>query len=114
VTYTAYVLLQFFRRFPTVLNCVDCFRIIGGKPLAIIVGTAFVLNLMLGCASSILTTSIALNSITGHGTCTIIFVFVSAVAAWLLCLPRKMNFMANVGSECRLPASTTCLHLTPH
>lgn len=43
VTYTAYILLQFFRRYPTVLNCVDCFRIIGGKPLAIVVGTAFVL-----------------------------------------------------------------------
>jgi hypothetical protein len=43
VTYIAYVLLQFFRRYPTVLNCVDCFRIIGGKPLAILVGTAFVL-----------------------------------------------------------------------
>lgn len=99
VTYTAYVLLQFFRRYPTVLNCVDCFRIIGGTPLAIVVGTAFVLNLILTCSSAVLTMSIALNSITEHATCTVAFIAVPAVASWLLCMPRKMTFLAHFGSK---------------
>lgn len=99
VTYTAYVLLQFFRRYPTVLNCVDCFRIIGGKPLAIVVGTAFVLNLILTCSSAVLTMSIALNSISEHAICTVGFVAIPAVASWLLCMPRKMTFLAHFGSK---------------
>ncbi|KAF2830949.1 hypothetical protein CC86DRAFT_341457 [Ophiobolus disseminans] len=97
VTYTAYVLLQFFRRYPTVLNCVDCFRIIGGQLLAIVVGTAFVLNLILTCASSIITMSIALNSLSEHALCTILFILIPAIVSWLLCIPRKMKFMADFG-----------------
>ncbi|KAH3908963.1 hypothetical protein HBH56_166120 [Parastagonospora nodorum] len=97
VTYTAYVLLQFFRRYPTVLNCVDCFRIIGGKPLAIVVGIAFVLNLILTCASSVITMSIALNSISEHALCTILFILFPTLCSWLLCIPRKMRFMADFG-----------------
>jgi len=97
VTYTAYVLLQFYRRYPTVLNCVDCFLIIGGRPLAIVVGLAFVINLILTCASSVLTMSIALNSISEHALCTILFVLFPTLISWLVCLPRKMRFMADFG-----------------
>lgn len=99
VTYTAYVLLQFYRRYPTVLNCVDCFRIIGGMPLAIIVGTAFVLNLILTCSSAVITMSIALNSISEHAICTVAFIAIPAVASWLLCIPRRMTFLAHFGSK---------------
>ncbi|KAH8725335.1 amino acid transporter [Phaeosphaeriaceae sp. PMI808] len=97
VTYTAYVLLQFFRRYPTVLNCVDCFQIIGGKPLAIVVGAAFVLNLLLTCSSSVITMSIALNSISEHAVCIIVFILVPTLVSWVLCMPRKMRFMADFG-----------------
>ncbi len=99
VTYTAYVLLQFFRHYPHVLNCVDCFRIIGGTPLAIIVGTAFVLNLILTCSSAVITMSIALNSISEHAACTVVFIAVPAIFSWLLCVPRKMTFLAHFGSK---------------
>lgn len=99
VTYTAYVLLQFQRRYPTVLNCVDCFKIIGGMPLAIIVGTAFVLNLILTCPSAVITMSIALNSISEHAICTVAFIAIPAVVSWLLCMPRKMTFLAHFGSK---------------
>lgn len=84
------------------LNCVDCFRIIGGVPLAIIVGIAFVVNLILTCASSILTMSIALNSISEHAVCTIVFILIPAIASWALCIPRKLRFMADFGSKCYL------------
>lgn len=65
-TYTAYVLVQFYRRYPTVMNIVDCCQIIGGKPLARITAIAFTLNLALTCASACLTMSIALNSMSGE------------------------------------------------
>lgn len=100
VTYTAYVLPQFVRQYPTVLNCVDCFQIIGGTPLAIIVGLAFILNLSLTCASSIFTMSIALNSMSDHALCTIVSILIPAIASWLVCIPRKLKFMADFGSKC--------------
>jgi len=99
VTYTAYVLLQFQRRYPTILNCVDCFRIIGGTPLAVIVGIAFVLNLILTCSSAVITMSIALNSISEHAICTVAFIAIPAITSWLLCIPRKMSFLAHFGSK---------------
>ena len=102
VTYTAYVLLQFFRKYPTVLNCVDCFRIIGGAPLAIIVGIAFVLNLILTCASAVLTMSIALNSMSEHALCTVLFILIPTLVSWILCFPRKMKFMADFGILCTI------------
>ncbi|KAF2622684.1 hypothetical protein BU25DRAFT_434602 [Macroventuria anomochaeta] len=68
ITYTAYVLLQFFCRYPTVLNCVDSFKIIGGTSLAIIVGTAFVLN----------------------------------PPSLVLCMPRKMTFLAHFVIPCTI------------
>lgn len=96
-TYAAYVFLQFYRRYPSIKNCVDCFEIIGGKTVGILVGIAFVLNLLLTCSAAIVTISIALNSISEHAACTVVFIGVAAIVSWLLCLPRKMEFIAHFG-----------------
>jgi amino acid permease len=40
-TYTAYILIQFYRRYPSIRDIVDAaYIIMGGKPLAIVVGIA--------------------------------------------------------------------------
>lgn len=41
-TYTAYILIQFYRRYPSIRDVVDVARIMGGKPLEILVGVAHV------------------------------------------------------------------------
>lgn len=41
-TYTAYILIQFYRRYPSIRDIVDVARIMGGKPLEILVGVAHV------------------------------------------------------------------------
>lgn len=97
-TYTAYVLVQFYRRFPTVMNIVDCCQIMGGMPLAVICAVAFILNLALTCASASLTMSIALNTMSEHALCTVGFVAFPVIGSWLLCLPRKFSFIAHFGS----------------
>ena len=99
VMYTAYVLLQFFRRYPSVLSCVDCFRIIGGTPLSTIVGIGFVLNQLFACSSAIITMSIALNSISEHAMCTILFILIPTIVSCVLCMPRRMKFLADFGSK---------------
>jgi hypothetical protein len=71
------------------------------------VGVGFVLNQIFGCSSAILTMSIALNSISEHAACTVIFILIPAVVSWMLCMPRRMKFSAHFGSKFRL------YHLTP-
>jgi amino acid permease len=107
-TYTAYILIQFYRRYPTIRDVVDVGRIMGGKPLEIIVGVAHVLNLCLICASANVTLSIALNTITGHALCTIGFIGIPMIMCWLLCMPRSLNFAGWFGipatiSICKYP-----------
>ncbi|PWN44806.1 hypothetical protein IE81DRAFT_286485 [Ceraceosorus guamensis] len=96
-TYTAYVLLQYWRRYPHALNMVDFARILGGRPLEIVVGISFVLNLVLTCASSSVTISTALNSISENALCTAGFVGFAALASFILSLPRTFKFVAHVG-----------------
>jgi hypothetical protein len=97
--YTTYVLLLFFRRYSSVLSCVDCFKIIGGTPPATIVGLGFVLNQLFACSSAVITMSIALNSISEHAICTILFILVPNIVSCVLCMPRHMKFLADFGSK---------------
>ncbi|KAL8334442.1 hypothetical protein RB598_008948 [Gaeumannomyces tritici] len=56
-TYTAYELLQFYRRHPHVVNLVDMAYIVGGRPLEIVMGVSLVLDLILTCGSMSVTLS---------------------------------------------------------
>ena len=91
-TYTAYILIQFYRAYPSIRDIVDVAKIMGGIPLQIIVGVANVLNLCLICASANVTLSIGFNTISNHALCTIGFIGLPMIACWLLCMPRTMNF----------------------
>lgn len=91
-TYTAYILIQFYRRYPQIRDVVDVGRIMGGRPLQAIVGCAHVLNLCLICASANVTLSIGFNTISEHALCTVGFIGLPMIACWLLCMPRSMNF----------------------
>ncbi|KAI4644863.1 uncharacterized protein J4E79_010998 [Alternaria viburni] len=97
-----YITNQFFRRYPSVLSCVDCFRIIGGTPLSTIVGIGFVLNQLFACSSAVITMSIALNSISEHAMCTILFILVPTIVSCVLCMPRRMKFLADFGIPCTI------------
>jgi len=91
-TYTAYILIQFWRVYPSIRDVVDVGRIMGGLPLEIIVGVAHVLNLALICASANVTLSIGLNTMTDHALCTVAFVGIPMVMCWILCMPRSLSF----------------------
>lgn len=47
--------------------------------------------------------SIALNSISEHALCTILFILFPAIVSWILCMPRKMKFLADFGSTLKRP-----------
>ncbi|KAH6612403.1 transmembrane amino acid transporter protein-domain-containing protein [Boeremia exigua] len=108
-TYTAYILIQFYRRYPSIRDVVDVARIMGGKPLEILVGVAHVLNLCLICASANVTLSIALNTMTEHALCTVGFIGIPMIMCWLLCMPRSLNFAGWFGIPATISIFTAVL-----
>lgn len=107
-TYTAYILIQFYRRYPAIRDIVDVAGVMGGRPLAIVVGIANVLNLMLICASANVTLSIGFNTISNHALCTVGFIGLPMVACWLLCMPRSMNFAGWFGIPATISIRKRC------
>ncbi|KAJ2901458.1 uncharacterized protein MKZ38_001846 [Zalerion maritima] len=96
-TYTAYVLLQFYRRYPSCVNIVDMAYVVGKTPFATIVGVGLLIKLALTCASASVTISVAFNTISDHGMCTVWFILFAVLGQWLLCLPRTFKFVSHVG-----------------
>lgn len=96
-TYTAYVLLQFYRAHPHVVNMADMARVVGGRPLESVVAVGLLIKFCFTCASATVTISVALNSITDHAICTVAFMACGFVAFWLLSLPRRFSFVAKMG-----------------
>ena len=93
-TYTAYLYLIFWRKHQHVDNLPDAMRVLGGKPWAIVGGVALMINLSFACASSVLTMSIAFNTLSGHSMCTVAFVGFAALVCYVLCMPRTLNFVS--------------------
>ncbi|KAL2758387.1 hypothetical protein ACRALDRAFT_2098624 [Sodiomyces alcalophilus JCM 7366] len=96
-TYTAYVLLQFYRAHPHVVNMADMAKVVGGRPLEAVVAVGLLIKFCFTCASATVTLSVALNSITDNAICTVGFMACAFVAFWLLSLPRRFSFVAKMG-----------------
>lgn len=96
-TYTAYVLLQYYLRYPFVVNMMDQARVLGGAPMYAVTGVGMVIKLILTCGSTAVSLSVALNSMSQHGICTVGFIAIPVIACWLLCLPRTFKFVSHVG-----------------
>ncbi|RVX72088.1 hypothetical protein B0A52_04686 [Exophiala mesophila] len=107
--YTAYILVQFYRRYPHVVNMVDFGRVLGGRPLEFVFAVGFTINLALICASAIITISIGLNTITEHAMCTVAFIAFPAILCFLLCVPRTMKFVSYCGWPCTVSIVTAVL-----
>lgn len=89
-TYTGYVIGQFKLRYPHVHNMADAGEIMLGRWGREIFGGAQLLFLVFVMASHILTFSIMFNTITNHGTCTIVFGVVGLLLSLICTLPRTL------------------------
>ncbi|EME77733.1 uncharacterized protein MYCFIDRAFT_45761 [Pseudocercospora fijiensis CIRAD86] len=91
-TYTGYTMYQFKLVYPHVHNLADVGEILfGGAVGREILGAAQVIFLTFTMGSHVLTFTIALNAITGHVTCTIVWSVVGTVVLFLLTLPRTLR-----------------------
>ncbi|GFF51713.1 N amino acid transport system protein [Aspergillus udagawae] len=96
-TYTGYTIGQFKWRYPFIHSMGDAGEVILGSFGRELFGTGQLLLVIFIMASHILTFTVAMNSITDHGTCSIVFGVVGLVISFVLCLPRtlaKVSFLS--------------------
>jgi amino acid permease len=107
--YTAYNLIQYWRKYPYMLNIVDYGRVLGGPWVEAIFAVGFLINMALISASAVITISIGLNTVSDHATCTVVFTVVSALAMWALCVPHSMRFVSWASWPCTISVFATLL-----
>ncbi|KAH6891467.1 transmembrane amino acid transporter protein-domain-containing protein [Thelonectria olida] len=103
--YAAYVLLQFYRKHPHVVNMVDMCTVVGGKRFELVAGIMNVVQFIFFAASPAVTLSVAFNTISDHAACTVVFIFVACAFSWIFSLPRTMKFV----SMCGIPNAISVL-----
>ena len=109
-TYTGYVIGQFRWRYPHIQSLADAGEILLGPIGREVFGTGQLLLVVFIMASHLLTFSVAMNTITAHGTCTIVFGIVGLVICYILCLPRTSAKMSYLSVACKLRWSTVINH----
>ncbi|CAG8172776.1 unnamed protein product [Penicillium salamii] len=89
--YTGLLIGQFKLRYPQVHSMADAGGVLWGPIGREIVGIGQLLLLVFFMSSHILTFSILLNVLTGHGACSIAFGVVGLILSFLMSLPRTME-----------------------
>jgi amino acid permease len=90
-TYTGYTIGQFKMRYPHVHSMADAGEVMLGAFGRELFGAAQVCLLVFNMGSHILTFMIMMNTLTNHGTCTIVFGVIGLVLCYVCTLPRKLS-----------------------
>lgn len=109
-TYTGYVIGQMKWKYPQISNMADAGEIIAGKWGREILGTAQMLFFVFVMASHLLTFTVAMNTITDHGTCSLVFGVVGMVVSFILSLPRTLAKMSWLSLVCEFCSSLFQAH----
>ncbi|KAJ6021187.1 hypothetical protein N7540_006691 [Penicillium herquei] len=95
-TYTGYVIGQFHQRYPHIQNLADAGEVLIGPIGREVFGIGQLLFSIFIMGSHILTFSVMMNTITEHGTCTMVFTFVGFLICMICSLPRTMKNMTYI------------------
>ncbi|KAL1628021.1 hypothetical protein SLS56_006062 [Neofusicoccum ribis] len=90
-TYSGYVIGQFYLKYPSTHTFADAAYLMGGPIAKEIMGIAQCLILIFIQAAHVLSFSIAMNALTDHGTCSIVFGFVGFAVCLILSLKRQLE-----------------------
>lgn len=99
-SYTGYLIGKFKSRHPHISSMADAGEVLMGRFGYELFGTAQLLFLVFLMASHILTFTVALNSITKHATCSIVFGVVGMIVSCILSLPRTLEKMSWLSLVC--------------
>lgn len=101
-TYTGYVIGQFHQAYPHIQNLADAGDVLMGAFGRELFGIGQLLFSIFIMGSHILTFSVMMNTITEHGTCTMVFTTVGFVICMVCSLPRTMKNMTYISGVCTL------------
>ncbi|KAF1849908.1 uncharacterized protein K460DRAFT_411708 [Cucurbitaria berberidis CBS 394.84] len=90
-TYTGCILGEFKLAHPSVQSFADCGQLIGGPVLRWVFAVAQLLFLLFIMGAHVLSFAIAMNAMTEHGACTIVFSVMGLVVCFVSGLPRTFK-----------------------
>lgn len=107
--YTSYEFLQFYRKHPHVVSIVEMAGVVGGKWFETVAGIVMTIQVVFIVASAVVTLSVALNTLSNHAVCTVVFILIACIACYLLSLPRTMKFVSKAGIPNAVSVLAACL-----
>ena len=90
-TYPGYVIGQFKQRYPGVHSMADAGEILWGPIGREVLGLAQLILMVFNMASHVLTFSVMLNTVSEHGTCSIVFGICGMIVCFVGNLPRTLR-----------------------
>lgn len=99
-SYTGFVIGQFKARYPHITGMADAGEVLMGAFGRELLGVGQMLLLIFLMASHVLTFTVALNTLTEHGTCSLVFGVISMVVSCVLSLPRTLVKMSWLSLVC--------------
>lgn len=99
-TYTGYTIYQFRSRYPHIQNLADAGEVLFGAFGRELFGLGQLLFSIFIMGSHILTFSVMMNTVTEHGTCTMVFTAVGFIICFVCSLPRTMKNMTYISCLC--------------
>lgn len=99
--YTGYTIGQFRQRYPHIHNLADAGEILLGAFGRELFGLGQILFSIFIMGSHIVTFTTMMNTVTDHGTCSIVFSIVGMVICMALSLPRTIKNMTYISIACK-------------
>ncbi|RDK39735.1 hypothetical protein M752DRAFT_320651 [Aspergillus phoenicis ATCC 13157] len=114
-TYTGYTLGQFKLRYPHVHSMGDAGEVLMGRIGREVLGTAQLLFLIFIMGSHLLTFTVMMNTLTDHGTCSIVFGVIGLAVSFAFTLPRTLKKVSWLSISCRSQVAAVLMpSLTTH
>lgn len=101
-SYTGYVIGQLKWRYPHISSMADAGEVLMGRFGREILFGGQILYLVFLMASHLLTFTVAMNTLTTHGTCSIVFGIVGLIVSLVLSLPRTLKNMSWLSLACKV------------
>lgn len=100
-TYTGYLVGEFKLAHPSVQSYADCGQLMSGRIAHEAIAVAQVLVLIFIMGAHIVTFAVAMNAMTNHSTCTIIFSVIGLFVSFVLGLPRTFKNISYFSMFCK-------------
>lgn len=101
-TYTGWLIGEFKLAHPKVQSFADCGELIAGPIGREVMAVGSILILVFISGAHVLTFAVAMNALTDHGACTIIFSVAAMIICFILGLPRTFKKVSYLSYFCKL------------